>query len=48
VIGARKRCQNVKTRRVREATRVLVSVCGPEEGGVMVCLCTVGVSWCAF
>jgi hypothetical protein len=33
--------------RVREATRVLASVRGP-RGGVMVCLCTVEVSWCAF
>jgi hypothetical protein len=34
-------------RRVREATRALASVSGP-RGGVMVCLCTIEVSWCAF
>jgi hypothetical protein len=33
--------------RVREATRVLASVRGP-GGGVMVYLCTIEVSWCAF
>jgi hypothetical protein len=31
-------------RRVRKVTRVLASVCRPEEGGAMICLCTVGVS----
>jgi hypothetical protein len=30
--------------RAREVTRVLASVRGPGEGGVMVCLCTIGVS----